>query len=527
MLNINCPRCNSKKIRKAGFTQSKQNKKQRYECKNCGAFFDEESNTRLRKSDEESNIRPRKSTAKPIKPFCFDDDVWDIRSLGWTWDGLDLYAISFSAIKQSWFKNLVKQYTRQEIITGTTIGTVKYRIYALIKLSVYLYLYHSNIVSFDQITRKILLNFCSQELVNLKPNTYICYLSALRKFIESGNLNSWFTVSGNIIIEDDYPESKKGKPKDIPKIVLEQIEKNLHKIPEPFARMWIIGFFCGMRISELVLCPLDCIKQDTRGDWCIIFWRKKGKEDHVLPISREIAKIIQEQQQYIRQHLGDSFNYLFCGRASGHTDGTFKPINKLAQTAPLANAINRLIEEEDIRDENGKLWNFTSHQLRHTRATYLFETGHEFAVVSSWLGHKGFQTTQKYVNVKDHTLRDETAKVQMKLTNIRGEAVDWDKLPKTLQETPNAHTLAIPGDHINTPIYGYCGLPQNEECIQWKACYTCPSFIARREQLPDYIKIRDELRGKQARAAQNGETVSFDQFQQQADSLDAIVVSFG
>jgi len=67
-------------------------------------------------------------------------------------------------------------------------------------------------------------------------------------------------------------------------------------------------FFGGMRSSELVPCPLDCIKQDAMY-WCII-WRKKSKEDHVLPISREIAKVIQEQQQYIR-HLGNSFNYPF------------------------------------------------------------------------------------------------------------------------------------------------------------------------------------------------------------------------
>lgn len=516
MLNISCPCCNSTEIRKIGFKQLKQGNKQKYDCKNCGKEF-----------DEDFKVRRRRSSSKPIKPFCFDDDVWDIRSLWWNWDELDEDKINFSEIKQCWLKNLIKQFSKQEIIIGTPINTVRYRVASLKKFSTYLYLYHSNVVSFEQVTREILLKFCTQELADVKSNTYIGYLSALRKFIEFGNLNSWFTISGNIIISDDYPENKRGKPRDIPKIVLEQIEKNLHKIPEPFARMWIVGFFGGMRISELILCPLDCIKQDTRGDWCITFWRKKSKEDHVLPISREIAKVIQEQQQYIRQHLGNSFNYLFCGRAMGNLDGIFKPVANLMYAPALATVINVLIKEEDIRDENGELWNFTSHQLRHTRATYLFETGHEFAVVSSWLGHKIFKTTQKYVHVKDHTLRDETAKVQAKLTNIRGETVNWDKLPHTLQETPNAHTLAVPGDHINTPIYGYCGLPLNEECIQWKACYTCPSFVARRELLPNYIRIRDELRDKQARAEQNGETVSFDQFKQQADSLDVIVVSFG
>lgn len=156
----------------------------------------------------------------------------------------------------------------------------------------------------------------------------------------------------------------------------------------------------------------------------------------------------------------------------------------------------------------------------------MFESGHSFAVVSKWLGHQAAITTQKYIHVKDHSLRNETAKVQAKLTNIRGKLLNWEDLPETLQKNPKAHTLAIPDDHVNTPIYGYCGLPLDEDCPHWKACYTCPSFIARREQLPDYIKIRDELRAKLARAEQNGETVKVDQYKQQADSLDAVIASF-
>lgn len=158
--------------------------------------------------------------------------------------------------------------------------------------------------------------------------------------------------------------------------------------------------------------------------------------------------------------------------------------------------------------------------------TYLFETGHEFKVVSTWAGHKKHETTQKYVHVKDHTLRKETAHIQISLVNIKGEPINPASLPETLHQTPNAHTLAIPEDHINTPIYGYCGLSLDQDCPHWKACYTCPSFIAHRQLLPDYINIRDKLKEKQFRAEQNGETVKVDQFKQQADSLDIVIARF-
>jgi len=143
-------------------------------------------------------------------------------------------------------------------------------------------------------------------------------------------------------------------------------------------------------------------------------------------------------------------------------------------------------------------WEFTIHQLRHTRATYLFET--DMFVVVGWV-IKEFKTTQRSVNVKDHTLRDETAKVQAKLTNIRGRNSQLGQA-KTFRETPNAHTLAIPGDHINTPVYG-CGLRLDEVP---SLATTCPSLLLDGNCYPFTSKL-DEL-GKQARAGKIGEAGS-------------------
>jgi hypothetical protein len=49
--------------------------------------------------------------------------------------------------------------------------------------------------------------------------------------------------------------------------------------------------------------------------------------------------------------------------------------------------------------------------------------------------------------------------------------------------------------------------------------------VAIPEKLPQYIKVRDELRGKQTKALTIGDDISFDQFKQQADQLDKIIAS--
>jgi len=42
--------------------------------------------------------------------------------------------------------------------------------------------------------------------------------------------------------------------------------------------------------------------------------RWKVKTETTIPISVELSKVIQEQQNYIRQNLNENYEYLFCAR---------------------------------------------------------------------------------------------------------------------------------------------------------------------------------------------------------------------
>ena len=46
--------------------------------------------------------------------------------------------------------------------------------------------------------------------------------------------------------------------------------------------------------------------------WWIAYRRYKSKDEHSVPIRAEVAGIIKIQQEYIREQLGEEFNYLFC-----------------------------------------------------------------------------------------------------------------------------------------------------------------------------------------------------------------------
>jgi integrase len=491
--DVFCRYCNSFALNKYG--KHSTHGKQKYKCKDCNKqfIFDNELINRN----------------YPIKQFKFEDDIWDLRVLILQLDKTDKFTLSFIKIKQEWLKTIVKKHTQYSISIGNSISLLFS--YNQIFNNLSLFLDKNYIQENHWADRQNILSYISYRSTKVKTSTIVNELSALKVFFELASVNQWFDVPLGIIKREDFPKLKPATSNDIPTIVFDKINSNLNCLSDRIARAWMICYFCGMRISELRLCSIDCIKQHNKGQWSITFWRKKVKDFHTLPISRELAQVIQEQQEQTKKAKGQDYKYLFPD---------------LQKTA-LSDAINELINQKNIRDENGKLWHFTNHQLRDTRATYLFETGHEMAIVGKWLGHKRWGTTQKYIHVKDHTLREETAKVQAQLTNIKGESVTWESLPKTLQKNPAAHTIAIPEDHINTPIYGFCGLALDRDCPHWKACYTCRSFVARKELLPDYIKIRERLKDKQSVAEERGQTALIDQYTQQADSLDVIVHSFG
>jgi len=73
---------------------------------------------------------------------------------------------------------------------------------------------------------------------------------------------------------------------------------------------------CGMRISELLQLPLDCLTQDARGTFYLRFMQGKMKREHTIPVSHEITRVLQEQQQVVRA-TGHSTTLLFPNSKGG------------------------------------------------------------------------------------------------------------------------------------------------------------------------------------------------------------------
>lgn len=515
-----CPShdCEARNVRLNGMDKFKRV----FRCKVCGT-------TALESIDFNSKFCSRAfHRSSRIKPFSFKDDQWDLRMLISSFDDYDTRAIVyFEDIQLGWFKLQVKQYVYHLCKLNKSIDTIDSYLSHLRIFS--RYLAEKNIASLNEINRNVILDFISWDRTGSYGRRE--RLTTLRNFFRTGIIQDWFKIDQDIIEDKDYPKKKASNPDPISDIVRKQIEDNLHKVPDPIARMWLIAFFTAMRPAELALLRKNCLVQEG-SNWKIVWWRNKGNDQHEIPITRTIAKVVQEQLEYIEQQWGADWNYLFChyhGLSSKiPSQPDLKPVKQVinANRDPLTRTVRCLIRAFDIRDENDKPAQFSQRLVRPTRLTQLFEQGHDLAVVSAWAGHKRLATTAlHYTHVSCELIEKEAGHIQKALFNTDGQFLNYESLPKSFWKNPHAHKLELPGDHINTPIYGYCGLSLDQDCHQFRACYTCHCFVAVPEKLPLYIKTHDELRAKEARATEAGADVLVEQYTRQADQLGKIISS--
>lgn len=512
------PECNESNICFDKFA----NDKVKFRCRNCGKItFDSIDITA-------SNLNRYAQKSSYIQSFSFESEQWDLRSLLTTFDEQDnRFIVYFEDFCPQWFKILSKNYVYHLCKLNKSFSTINKQLSSLRIFSTYLS--NNSIFNVNLINRELILDFLSKEETGLEGK--IDRLVALRNFFSIGNNKGWFKVSSDIIRSSDYPKRKRGNPDPISDIVREQIEKNLNILPQPIARMWIITFFTAMRPNEIALLKKDCLVQEG-SNWKVVWSRKKVKDQHEVPVTRVIAKVVQEQVEYIESLWGLDWEYLFCHyQGFSQTDPSqlnLVPVKKVIPQPhnPLNLAIRCLIKALNIRNENGVLAEFSACLIRPTRLTQLFEQGHDLAIVSAWAGHKHLETTSTYyTHVSCNLIEKEVGHIQKALLNIQGQYLKYESMPKTFWENKKAHQLELSGDHINTPIYGYCGLPLDQRCDKFRACYTCSHFAAPYEKLAEYIKTRDELRAKECSAKNQGADVLIEQYRQQADQLDKIIAA--
>ncbi|BAY29190.1 integrase family protein [Nostoc carneum NIES-2107] len=480
---ITCHHCESEK-----FVKRRKDKKghQIYLCKNCNRHF---------------THNPDK-TQYIVNPEAeYKKDVWDCRNLGISPGvGKYCYRLTFSDISQPWILDAAKRYIKFTLST-LSFSSGSEKLLAIKRLSRFLAKSYPNI-SPQELDRSVIIDFLAHLAgTKLSISTRCHTIGGIRGFLEMSYQNQWLEISRYLIRDEDFPKRPKSVPRYIPEDVMHQLNEHLDELPEAVMRMVLVLQECGMRISELLHLKPDCLLQDKAGDWFLRYYQFKMKKEITIPVSREVVRVIQEQQRYIKDNLNVKFEYVFCANEGGGCKGDFTPSPKPMGRGAFNRYLNKLAEKHKICDASGKLWHFLPHQFRHTVGTRMINNGVPQHIIQRYLGHESPNMTAVYAHIHDQTMKEEIAKFQGKIVNISGQVVEPNNIEADVVDLQwfkrSIQAQALPN--------GSCALPSiSQGCPHANACLTCTHFRTTSDYLSEHKQQLEQTNKILQKAEANG-----------------------
>lgn len=228
-----------------------------------------------------------------------------------------------------------------------------------------------------------------------EPSSISRKLSALKDFYKF--LLSEKIIEKNPFAEIDSPKKHKPLPKFLTRQEIDDIinaaQKSDDLSHQRTAVMLKLMYACGLRVSELVTLPLNCLNASQNQ----LLVKGKGSKERIIPIAESAMQSVLNWINLRKFMLGrkDSrFLFPSLHAVSGHLtrDGFYKNIKKLAMFAG--------IEPSRV----------SPHVLRHSFATHLLDSHVDLRSVQAMLGHKDISTTQIYTHTTKTDLINEVLK---------------------------------------------------------------------------------------------------------------------
>lgn len=400
--------------------------------------------------------------------------------------------LNFSEFSQDWLELLVKLYVLMRATPGTSANTISISLVYLRRFSKFLH--EQSVYSPSQINNHVFEAFDYYlHSSGKKQNSIAGYYRVLSNFFNICRIEGWLDV-------ETYwfkGRCKPYRPKNdeiayLPEEVWNQLDQNLHHLPEPLQRMVLLIRTTGARIGEICNMPFDCLRK--RGSqWRIRFTTEKYDTEDELPILvPELVAVIKEQQEYIRKHLSDEYDKLFCANGARRKNAIknksnktlFEPIPKVMLSTSFNRWLNKLAVKCEIHSSDGKLWHFQSHQFRRSVATIMTNAGIRNLIIMKYLRHRSPEMLHHYTHLLKQVLGDEFEELmrEKKYVDITGEVAVSYKPKNPLTEFLRQRM------HQITTQYGECHRPQlKNPCSTINACLSCEHWRTTIDDLP-YLK---------------------------------------
>lgn len=325
-------------------------------------------------------------------------------------------SLNFTKISQNGIRQEVKKGIYLNL-QSEAIACVQKELTAVRRLSRYLEERQPDIQSCKDINRKVVeeyLTYLKTEATETKH--FHADLNRLRCLLESvGQMCDYPNLIG-LFLTRDIPQTPKAEFKTYSDAELKRLNREIVKLDEQTARLMIIHQMLGTRISDTLTLAPDCLSE--KNGEIIIRIRQMKTKPYEKPISAELAALIQKAIDYTQKKYGDT-PYIFVDD---------KDTTQAMTYATVQYRITTMIYKKELRDDNGEIFGFSTHNYRHYYGVKLTEMHLDDWTIAKLLGHSSVRNVKYYRKMSNQILADETRKARQKLSAIILNNLDgWEE----------------------------------------------------------------------------------------------------
>lgn len=209
--------------------------------------------------------------------------------------------------------------------------------------------------------------------------------SALKQFFNYLHKKAHL-IDENPLIDLELPRVKNKLPKFLS---LEESLELLRNVDSKYQErdFCILALFlnCGMRLSELVGIDIKDYSRDNK----TLRLLGKGRKERIIYLNDACVKALEDYLK-VRPNVESEPNAVFLSRNN-------KRIDK--------RRVQQIVEENLTKAGLGNM-GVTTHKLRHTAATLMYQHGNvDTLVLKNILGHKSIATTEIYTHLSNESMK--------------------------------------------------------------------------------------------------------------------------
>lgn len=348
-----------------------------------------------------------------------DKDIWELDKLD-----IQIRANPIKKCRTLNFTGIPQEGIREELKKGIylnlqkeAIACVQKEMTAMRRLTGYLADRQKGVQSCRDISREVLEEYLTYlKTEDTTTNSYHADLNRLRAVLESIGKACSYPNLEMLFLNRDIPPTRQPEFRVYSDDELKRLNAGIVKLDEQIARAMVIHQMLGTRISDTLTLQTDCLYES--GEETIIRIRQMKTKTFEKPVSSELADLIRRAIAYTEERHGPT-KFIFVDDRNPENP---LPYNRIQEK------VVAMIHEENLRDDNGRLFGFGSHMYRHYYGVKLTEMHLDDFTIAKLLGHSSVRNVKYYRKMSNQTLADETRKVRDMLSEIILQNLDgWEE----------------------------------------------------------------------------------------------------